>query len=285
VSFFGFGVTDLLPPPLLPPLGVALPPREFFDGVDATPALGTGSTVTTRMTSLRMAASQSQEHHTASENAAAVTEFENQASGANSRASSSLMSSSDALTNSSDPDAIGALLDEAERDFMASRMATNADLNPIADLSINSSGETPQMQQLIKELTNTINSRSIPQCAKAARLNEFLEDTLGKEWLLARQVWVLIKRFTLGAINRTSFGTYRVEIFIQLFSRILDVHNIEIILRELTAAEIACVQCRIGMLKLFNPMKPDGAVELHLHRYEERRVSYSTHKFLVFLNA
>jgi hypothetical protein len=49
--------------------------------------------------------------------------------------------------------------------------------------------------------------------------------------------------------------------------------DLQLVLRELSPKEIACVQCRVGMLRLWNPFKPDGAVQLVLSRYEERRVS------------
>jgi hypothetical protein len=56
-------------------------------------------------------------------------------------------------------------------------------------------------------------------------------------------------------------------------------------LRELSPKEIACVQCRVGMLRLWNPFKPDGAVQLVLSRYEERRVSKKNTVACIYVKA
>ena len=40
----------------------------------------------------------------------------------------------------------------------------------------------------------------------------------------------------------------------------------------LTAYEAACVYCRIGWLKIFNPMKPEGSYELDVSLWEERMI-------------
>jgi hypothetical protein len=68
-----------------------------------------------------------------------------------------------------------------------------------------------------------------------------------------------------------SFGTYRVELIIALFGNIVDVYNIEILFRHLSSLEIACLYCRLGMLNLFNPMKPEGGFSFNLARHEERQ--------------
>ena len=50
-----------------------------------------------------------------------------------------------------------------------------------------------------------------------------------------------------GILAKTElFGTYRVDLVISLFSRILDLHNFEIVMHALTPHEAACLYCRIG---------------------------------------
>jgi hypothetical protein len=44
------------------------------------------------------------------------------------------------------------------------------------------------------------------------------------------------------------FGTYRLEILNDHFNRLVDLHNFEVVLAVLTPFEVACVQCRIGIL-------------------------------------
>lgn len=59
---------------------------------------------------------------------------------------------------------------------------------------------------------------------------------------------------------------------VALFDRIIDIHNFECVLETLTPVEVACVQCRLGMLNLYNPCKPEGSWELDLSRREERLI-------------
>ena len=63
------------------------------------------------------------------------------------------------------------------------------------------------------------------------------------------------------------------KLFCLLFSRVVDVHNIDLVLRFLAPFEVACVICRIGILNLFNPMKPEGSICLDLSRRDERIVA------------
>ena len=68
-------------------------------------------------------------------------------------------------------------------------------------------------------------------------------------------------------------GTYRVEILVDLFNRLVDLHNFEVVLAVLTPFEVACVQCRIGFLHYFNPFKPEGFHTTDLSLREERVVA------------
>lgn len=83
-----------------------------------------------------------------------------------------------------------------------------------------------------------------------------------------------------AASNAWAWGTYRVELLISLFGRIIDIHNLEVVLRELTAREHAAVLCRIGILNVFNPMKAANSYILDLTRWEDRQVA----KILIHLH-
>ena len=99
--------------------------------------------------------------------------------------------------------------------------------------------------------------------AKAIRAVDLLDETLSRVWLKAVHVALLCQRFEYGKIQRAKkFGTYRVELIIALFPRILDIWNFDIIMQELTGFECGCLYARLGWLNLFNPMKPDGGWEL-----------------------
>ena len=69
------------------------------------------------------------------------------------------------------------------------------------------------------------------------------------------------------------FGSYRVEVLVNLFNRLVDLHNFDMVLGVLTPYEIACVQCRIGILHYFNPMKPEGFHTVDLGIRDERVVA------------
>ena len=67
---------------------------------------------------------------------------------------------------------------------------------------------------------------------------------------------------------------YRVEVSVNLFNRLVDLHNFDLVLGVLTPYEIiACVQCRIGILHYFNPMKPEGIHTVDLGIRDERLVA------------
>jgi len=84
-----------------------------------------------------------------------------------------------------------------------------------------------------------------------------------------------------GSVGRTEYyGSYAVDLIITLFPRIIDLHNFEMIYEHLTARDCAALFGRVGILNLFNPMKPEVTLELNLERYEERL----TAKMIVYLS-
>lgn len=102
---------------------------------------------------------------------------------------------------------------------------------------------------------------------------EYCETFMSTRWMKSAQLALLVSCFTAGRLERTEFGSYRVEMVVLLYTRLLDIHNFEFVLMELTAREHACVVARIGALNLFNPWKPEGAYQLDLGRWEERQIA------------
>ena len=109
--------------------------------------------------------------------------------------------------------------------------------------------------------------------AFAVQLNEFLEDLLSTSWLMARQLALLMIILPAGAMMRCSFASYRTELIIALFGRLVDLHNFELVLSVLTAEEHAMLFARLGFLILTNPIKPDGPIRLNLSVWEQRQVT------------
>ena len=103
---------------------------------------------------------------------------------------------------------------------------------------------------------------------------ELLEDTFAYSWLFCRHLAMMISCFSFGASSRTDFfGSYHTDLVVSLFPRLIDLHNFEVVLLQLSARDCAAVYLRLGWLNIFNPMKPEGYWELDLCRYEERMVA------------
>jgi len=125
-----------------------------------------------------------------------------------------------------------------------------------------------------KRLQLLIASSIASDQSKSVRIIDHCCDMIGDYWILARHLACLVHFFTVGRAKKTPYhGTYRVELVVSLYSRVVDLHNIELVLRELTAEEVGCVYCRIGWLNIYNPMKPEGGYELSMSNYEERLVA------------
>lgn len=117
-------------------------------------------------------------------------------------------------------------------------------------------------------------SKNIPLQAKSAKTLELLIETFETQFILCRHLELIVRIFEeLGCLQMSDdFGSYRVELIVSLFTSVVDLHNFEIVLRRLSSYETACLYCRLGMLNLYNPMKPEGAYELDLSRREERNI-------------
>ena len=125
--------------------------------------------------------------------------------------------------------------------------------------------------------TMTENDDLTPQ-AKMRRLVDAIEDALGcYKWIRSRHLALLlacVRELPHGMCEKTKyFGNYRVDIVVMLFGHIVDRHNFQLVLRELTPFESACVSMRIGMLNYFNPMSPEGSQSLDLSSWEQRQVA------------
>jgi hypothetical protein len=116
---------------------------------------------------------------------------------------------------------------------------------------------------------------------KSAALLEFFEAELGTMWLQCRHLALILEVFgPVGTAGKSNVGSYRVELIVLLFDRLVDIYNFELIVSVLTADEQAAVYARIGILNLFNPCKCEGGWSFDLQRWEERQVA----KMLIHLS-
>ena len=132
-----------------------------------------------------------------------------------------------------------------------------------------------ELEQYALKMREMLGKKGLHIGLKAQRIVEWLEELFGRTWLFARHLALIIEVVRgIGHKKQTRyFGTYRTDLFVALFHRVIDIHNIEIVLKVMSPFEVACLYGRIGWLHLWNPCKPEGAWELSLTRPEERLVA------------
>lgn len=81
---------------------------------------------------------------------------------------------------------------------------------------------------------------------KSLNVSEYLLSELSSRWIYCRQLSVVVKLFQFGVALHSDFGSYRVELIVKLFDRIIDLHNFQFVLMHLNAHEHAAVFARIG---------------------------------------
>jgi hypothetical protein len=135
-------------------------------------------------------------------------------------------------------------------------------------------GEREVIEKQKQLLLNAPKKLVIHPKAKALRIFSSLIDVFQRVWLRSRHLALILKYFSIGAICRTAdFGSYRVEVVVVLFCRVVDVQNFDLVWEQLNTQEIACIHCRLGMLNFFNPLKLEGCYSLDISRYEERVIA------------
>jgi len=129
--------------------------------------------------------------------------------------------------------------------------------------------------RMMRKLHILLMSKKVRKESKAVRLTELLGEVLMHVWIRCRHLALLMECFKkFGSVKKAvHFGSYRTELAVSLFSRVVDPHNFELVMRVLDPYEAGCLVSRIGLLNIFNPMKPEGCWELDLGRYEERVVA------------
>jgi hypothetical protein len=144
---------------------------------------------------------------------------------------------------------------------------------------LTASGNRDIMKSALREM---LESEEVSPEAKGFRIVEASEELLGPTFIRARHLALLIEKFPEECcVDKVPlFATYRVDVIISLFSRVRDLHNFELVLRLMKPHELAYLYARLGRLMLFNPSKPEGALELNMALYEERQIA----KILVVLS-
>ena len=70
----------------------------------------------------------------------------------------------------------------------------------------------------------------------------------------------------------SQFSTYKIELIIAMFCQIVDPINFELVMSKLNAKERGMLLFRVGILNIWNPLKPDGAYSLNISHRGDRQV-------------
>lgn len=98
----------------------------------------------------------------------------------------------------------------------------------------------------INRLRNTMKDARPSAEYRSAHLLEYLLAELGHRWVYCRQLSVAVQLYSFGVVAHSNFGSYRVELIVKLFDRIVDLHNFQFVLMHLTSVEYAALLARIG---------------------------------------
>ena len=74
-------------------------------------------------------------------------------------------------------------------------------------------------------------SKEVSVHCKAARVVEMLDDMINKVYITCRQLSILLELFPQGNIWKAeNYGTYRVELIVLIYARIIDHHHMDLVL-------------------------------------------------------
>jgi hypothetical protein len=81
---------------------------------------------------------------------------------------------------------------------------------------------------------------------RSVHMVEYLTFELVHRWVYCRQLAVIIQLFQFGMVLHSNFGSYRVQLIVKLFDRIVDLHNFQFVLMHLNSHEHAALLARLG---------------------------------------
>lgn len=110
------------------------------------------------------------------------------------------------------------------------------------DVAVNTEVEVDVFSERFRNMLACV---SVKPQAKAVRILEILDETFSKLWLRSRHLALMCECFKqYGELQKTKhFGSYRVELVVSLFERIVDVHNLDLVLRVLEPLEVGVNNC------------------------------------------
>ncbi len=136
------------------------------------------------------------------------------------------------------------------------------------------SNAPPKTDEYGMRYRRMLSSPNVQPEAKASRISDMIVETFEYSNFCCRHLAMMMNLFYSYGHKRSSkfFGTYRVEVIVRLFTRLVDLHNFDLVLKTLTPFECGCIKMRIGILNYWNPLKIDGGIELDISYRDERVV-------------
>lgn len=126
---------------------------------------------------------------------------------------------------------------------------------------------------------NIIEVEQTDEC-KCSRMLKKLVKTFESRLLFSRHLALIIEAFAIGQTSRSHYGSYRVELIISLFNRIVDLQNFHLVLVVLNPREYAQIIIRMGYLTFFNPFSPQGFYYIDHNQWDHRQLL----KILMLIN-
>jgi hypothetical protein len=83
--------------------------------------------------------------------------------------------------------------------------------------------------EFLRKFRAELDSKSVQNGLKAHKIVEILEEIFARTFLYCRHLALVLECFvSFGSYKQTTyFGTYRVELVVSLYTRLIDVHNFE----------------------------------------------------------
>lgn len=92
----------------------------------------------------------------------------------------------------------------------------------------------PEPDEFLDKFGQILESPMTHIGAKAHKIVDMLDDLFARSWIYSRHLALIVEVFSkYGYIKQTKyFGTYRVDLVIALFARVVDLHNFEFVVGQ-----------------------------------------------------
>ena len=101
-----------------------------------------------------------------------------------------------------------------------------------------------QGDEFLDKFKELLLNPTVQSGAKAHRIVDMVEDLFARSWIYARHLVLIVECFgaNFGYLKQTkNHGTYRVDLIVALFGRVVDLHNFEFVVSFLKySCSIAC---------------------------------------------